>query len=59
MSDSPWILCPVTGRRWPTTQRAELKTCIPCGALIDIRHEAWLDGPSPLHTEGRCVGVPT
>lgn len=47
-----WIICPVTGRRWPTAKRLELKTCTSCGALIDIRHEPWMDGPS--HVSGAC-----
>lgn len=47
-----WIVCDVTGRRFPTAKRTELRTCTTCGALIDIRVEAWMDGP--LHTPGRC-----
>ena len=51
MSDA-WITCPDTGRRWPSMKRTELKTCTHCAALIDIRHEEWLDGPS--HCPGNC-----
>jgi len=48
-----WIECPVTGRRWATVKRLELKTCGACGALIDIRTECWRDvgGGMALHYE--------
>lgn len=41
----PPIICPVTGRTWPNGYQIALKLCSACGGWIDIRHEAWRDGP--------------
>jgi hypothetical protein len=41
----PPIICPVTGRTWPRAYQIALKLCAACGGWIDIRREAWRDGP--------------
>jgi hypothetical protein len=51
---SDWICCPVTRRRWPAVKRTELLACRLCGGLIDLRVEAYLDGPGPMHLSGGC-----
>jgi len=37
------IICPVTGRTWPTCAGFDLRTCTTCDGIIDTRHDAWWD----------------
>lgn len=39
------IICEVTGRSWSSEKIMDLKKCVRCGRLIDVRHESWADGP--------------
>lgn len=57
------ITCPVTRRTWPDVAGFELKPCRRCGGVIDVRREAWSDGPThapcpePLPVEGTAAGA--
>lgn len=46
-----WITCPATDRAFPSIKQFELRTCIKCKGLIDIRHDAWYDlNPGAYHS---------
>ena len=63
MKDPGTITCPVTRSTWPAVARFELKTCGRCGGIIDVRREAWSDGPfhatcpKPLLGKGKTAGA--
>lgn len=51
----PPVICPVTGRTWPRVKMLDLKRCRRCTGYIDIRHEAWLDGPEHVNCHEAAV----